>query len=370
MNSRYKFILGFLVKLLGSSCLLLVVLFTCFGCLSPEKDSGTSEIAGDNNVFPPIAQVVNNSSTGIYKVLIGNTAFILTGYGSNGGSTGFSEVPKGINNVVIYLSVGSSPITVNSLGSFLDNNMHTSAYAVNILHSGGSYSAELWQMPDTSTPFNQNNTKIFIASASTAPTNSISGVVTGAVSQGVTINLTGAATANTTTDASGNYSFSGLANGSYALTPSKNGYTFSPTSSAQTVNGENITSVNFTGTGTGVSRFDGTYTGSWSSTCPACGDGTATGTFTATLDNGVFTDISLPITSGTRSIRFDSGTVSSSGVITATGATPSTCSSSVSTITGQITTTLAGNDVMDMTYSRPRSVEGCEAEYGTITATH
>jgi len=118
-----------------------------------------------------------------------------------------------------------------------------------------------------------------------------------------------------------------------------------------------------------VSRFDGTYTGSWSSTCPACGDGTATGTFTATLANGVFTDISLPITSGTRSIRFESGTVSSSGAIAATGATPSQCSSSVSTITGQITTTLSGGYTMDMMYSRPAS-DTCAAEYGSITAAY
>lgn len=153
------------VKLVGSSCLLLAILYVCFGCGPSGTDSGTGG-TGDNNVFPPLAQVVNNSGAGIYKVTIGNIGFILTGYGSNGGGPGFSEVPEGMNYVVIYLSEGSSPIFVGSLGSFLDNNMHTSAYAVNILHSGGIYSAELWQMPDTSTPFNQNTTKIFIASVS------------------------------------------------------------------------------------------------------------------------------------------------------------------------------------------------------------
>jgi hypothetical protein len=66
------------------------------------------------------------------------------------------------------------------------------------------------------------------------------------VSQGVTINLTGAATANTTTDASGNYNFSGLANGSYTVTPSLTGYSFSPLSRPVTISGVDSPANNFT----------------------------------------------------------------------------------------------------------------------------
>ncbi|MBI5611603.1 MAG: carboxypeptidase regulatory-like domain-containing protein, partial [Gammaproteobacteria bacterium] len=66
---------------------------------------------------------------------------------------------------------------------------------------------------------------------------------------GVTISLTGAATASTATDGSGNYSFAGLANGAYILTPSKTGYTFSPVNRAVTISGANVTGQNFTGTG-------------------------------------------------------------------------------------------------------------------------
>ncbi len=64
---------------------------------------------------------------------------------------------------------------------------------------------------------------------------------------GVTINLTGAATASTTTDGSGNYSFSALANGGYSVTPSKSGYNFSPASRNVTVSGASVTGQNFTG---------------------------------------------------------------------------------------------------------------------------
>jgi hypothetical protein len=51
-----------------------------------------------------------------------------------------------------------------------------------------------------------------------------------------------------TTNSSGQYTFSGLANGNYTLTPSLSGYIFSPTSLAVTVNGANVSGQNFTGT--------------------------------------------------------------------------------------------------------------------------
>src|SRR5450759_3213581 len=65
---------------------------------------------------------------------------------------------------------------------------------------------------------------------STPATYGVSGTVTlsGAALAGATITLTGGATS--TTDASGNYSFAGLANGNYTVTPTKAGTVFSPTS--------------------------------------------------------------------------------------------------------------------------------------------
>ena len=65
---------------------------------------------------------------------------------------------------------------------------------------------------------------------------------------GVTMTLSGTANATTTTNASGNYSFSGLANGSYTVTPSHCGYSFTPLSTPVSVNGADVTSVNFTST--------------------------------------------------------------------------------------------------------------------------
>jgi hypothetical protein len=65
---------------------------------------------------------------------------------------------------------------------------------------------------------------------------------------GATVAWAGTSSGSTTADGSGNYTTSGLANGSYTITPSLTGYTFSPTSQNETVSGSNITGVNFTAT--------------------------------------------------------------------------------------------------------------------------
>ena len=78
------------------------------------------------------------------------------------------------------------------------------------------------------------------------PTYTISGTVSGAVVSGVTVNLTGTSSGTATTDGSGNFTFAGLNNGSYTVTPSKAGFTFTPTSLPATVNNASVPSINFT----------------------------------------------------------------------------------------------------------------------------
>ncbi len=76
---------------------------------------------------------------------------------------------------------------------------------------------------------------------------SISGTITnssGAGIGGVTVS-NGSVTA--TTSSTGAYTLTGVGNGTYTLTPSLSGYTFSPASRSVTVNGNNVTGVDFTG---------------------------------------------------------------------------------------------------------------------------
>ena len=63
---------------------------------------------------------------------------------------------------------------------------------------------------------------------------------------GATVAYSGTSSGSVTADSFGNYILPNLVNGSYTITPSLAGYTFSPSSSSQTMSGTNITGVNFT----------------------------------------------------------------------------------------------------------------------------
>jgi hypothetical protein len=82
--------------------------------------------------------------------------------------------------------------------------------------------------------------------ATLVPTYSVSGTISGAVVDGVTLTLSGAATGTATSDPAGAYVFTGLENGSYMVIPSLTGYTFTPASRAFRVNGAAITGQSFT----------------------------------------------------------------------------------------------------------------------------
>ena len=76
---------------------------------------------------------------------------------------------------------------------------------------------------------------------------SLSGAISPAAGgSGATVTLSGAASTTTTADSSGNYTLTGLPNGTYVVAPSHAGYTFTPSSQSTTVNGANVTGVNFT----------------------------------------------------------------------------------------------------------------------------
>jgi hypothetical protein len=66
----------------------------------------------------------------------------------------------------------------------------------------------------------------------------------GAALSGVTVAFTGQS--STTTDGSGNYSFAGIVDGSYTITPSKTNYNFVPQSTPVTVSGVDVPGENFT----------------------------------------------------------------------------------------------------------------------------
>jgi hypothetical protein len=115
------------------------------------------------------------------------------------------------------------------------------------------------------------------------PTYSISGTVSGAVVSGVTVSLTGAASGTATTDLGGHYAFTGLSNGSYTVTPTSSGYTFSPASLTPTVSGADVTGQDFTATAR-TWEISGTVSGTVVSGVTVSLSGAGTGTATTDLN--------------------------------------------------------------------------------------
>ena len=127
--------------------------------------------------------------------------------------------------------------------------------------ANGNYTVTPTLANFTFTPLNRavtiNNANVagqdFVGTAA-APTFSISGTVrnrvlgvgVGTPVPGVTMTLGGDSTGTTTTDVNGNYTFTGLLNGNYTVTPTQTLRTFTPASRAVTINNANVIGQNFT----------------------------------------------------------------------------------------------------------------------------
>jgi Carboxypeptidase regulatory-like domain len=162
--------------------------------------------------------------------------------------------------VTINLTGASTAATTtDASGNYSFTGLANGSYTVTPSKTGNTFSPVSLAVSVSGASMTGQN---FTATASTATTYSISGKVSGAVLQNVTITLGGANSGSTTTDASGNYSFTGLANGSYTVTPSKTGNTFSPVSLAVSVSGASMTGQNFTATASTATTYSisGTFT--------------------------------------------------------------------------------------------------------------
>ncbi len=145
----------------------------------------------------------------------------------------------------------------------------------------------------------------FTATAVWTISGAITNSGTGALLEGVAVDLTGDKTDSTLTVADGTYSFTGVPDGSYTVTPSKTDYAFNPVSTGVTVSGADAT-ANFTGisttttwsisgkvtfdTGAGVVAFEGvtmTLSGDNTGTTATAADGTYT--FAGLAGGGAFT---------------------------------------------------------------------------------
>jgi hypothetical protein len=154
-----------------------------------------------------------------------------------------------LQGVTVKLSSATSVTTTTNLdGRYVFKNVANGTYTVTPSKTGYTFEP-------TNKIVTVDRANVIGQDFTTAPTGggsySISGKVTsgtGALS-GVAMTLGGAANEVTTTDSEGNYTFTGLANGTYTVTPSKKGFTFLPKSRKATIYNADVKGRNFAGTG-------------------------------------------------------------------------------------------------------------------------
>jgi Domain of unknown function (DUF4082) len=177
----------------------------------------------------------------------------VTGQGSYSISGTISPVAAGSGATVTLGGAWSATVTANGSGAYTFNGLDNGEYTVSPSKAGYAFTPASQAV--TVSDGNVSGVD-FTGSAAGGSTHSISGSVTpSAYGANVTITLTGAATASTVTNASGNFVISGLMDGTYTLTPSQPNVVFSPAHATATLAGANITGVTFSAAGTQQTLF-------------------------------------------------------------------------------------------------------------------
>ena len=207
----------------------------------------------------------------------------------------------------------------------------------------------------------------FSSCGGVAPTTyTVSGAVTTSAGAGVSGVTVSSGASSGSSDAAGAYAVIGLANGSYTLTPSKSGCTFSPTSRAVTVASANVTGQAFTAACTTITpterllngKFDTITTStntapdtSWSRTA-------ASGTLHLTLaaESGAL--------SGTTFAKLGVSNSATHSVSSKATLIPATATTSTLTFSTQITTAEAAGTIYDRLF-----VELVDSSTNTVLAT-
>jgi len=190
--------------------------------------------------------------------------------------------------------------------------------------------------------------------------------ISGAISpsaggNGATLTLSGVSTASATADSAGNYTFTGLASGTYVVAPSHTGYVYTPATQAVTVSGSNVTGVNFTATSQQTFSISGTIsptTGGAGATVTLSGPAASTST-SSSAGNYTFTGLlsgSYTVTPTSRGFSYAPASQQvtlSAANVTAINftATPQAAHSVSLTWTGSPTTTVTGYNVYRTTIS-------------------
>ncbi len=139
----------------------------------------------------------------------------------------------------------SATTTAASNGTYSFSGLSAGTYAVTPSASGFGFNPTTQAATISTSDVTGVN---FVSAAQTSPTFTLSGAISpSSAGSGAAVVLSGPVSATATANSSGNYSFPGLTNGTYSVTPSKSGFAFTPPTQTATINGANLTGINFTG---------------------------------------------------------------------------------------------------------------------------
>jgi LmbE family N-acetylglucosaminyl deacetylase len=192
---------------------------------------------------------------------------------------------NGAGGATVTLTSGASTVattTANGSGVYSFTGVLNGGYTVTPSLSGYTFSPT-----SASVTVNGANATVTTFTA-TALTYSISGTISGPGANGATVKLAGTSSATTTANSSGAYSFSGVQNGSYTVTPSLSGYTFSPTSANVTVSSANVSVTPFASSAVPTYTLSGTITGVAGATVTLTSGGSTVATLTTGASGSTF----------------------------------------------------------------------------------
>jgi LmbE family N-acetylglucosaminyl deacetylase len=278
------------------------------------------------------------------------TSAAVTVNGANATVTAFAAAAQAYTISGTITGVGGATVTLSSGGSTvatITSGASGATYSFAAI-SNGSYtvtpSLSGYTFSPTSASVTVNGANATAtAFTATAQTYTISGTISGAGGNGATVKLTGTASATTTANASGAYSFSNVLNGSYTVTPSLAGYTFSPTSASVTVNGANATVSAFSSTTAQTYTISGTIAGVAGATVTLSSGGSTVATITSGASGTAYSFTNVPnggytVTPSLAGHTFSptSASVTVNGANATASAFTATASPTTYTITGTI----------------------------------
>ena len=159
-------------------------------------------------------------------------------------SGALSPASDAVGSVMTLSGAASATTTPNASGNYSFTGLANGNYTVSV--SNPVYSFTPASEAETINNANVTAVNFSASTPATVPTYSISGTISPASeAAGSVVALSGAANTSTTPNASGVYSFTGLASGNYTVTPTSQSASFSPASEPVTISGAGVSAVNF-----------------------------------------------------------------------------------------------------------------------------